>query len=182
MINATAMKAVVFAGIVALSPLGPAFPQDASFPCKVLLCGQANWPAIRYCVPIMQQATWMAMLGIAVGVCAEAMQGARNNQNNSGAGQRPASGLAGPNSNGGFGNSATCPLGAVPVSQSIGGYIIDARGSLCGTPTSSQVQSDIAAQCGGFTDGTCATVWNAGTLTITNPASAIGSAGGTAGK
>jgi len=181
MINVYPLKAVVIAGIMALSPVGPAFPQDASFPCKVLLCGQANWPAIRYCVPIMQQAMWMATLGIAVGVCAEAMQGAEN-QDNSGGGEKQAFGMRGPNSNGGFGNSPICPLGAVPVSQSIGGYIIDARGSLCGTPTSSQVQSDIAAQCGGFTDGTCATVWNAGTLTITNPASAIGSAGGTAGK
>lgn len=182
MINVYPLKAVVFAGIMALSPVGPALAQDASFPCKVLLCGQANWPTIRYCVPIMQQAMWMATLGIAVGVCAEALQGTQNNQNNSEGVQNPASGLAGPNSNGGFGNSATCPLGAVPVSQSIGGYIINASGSLCGTPTSSQVQSDIAAQCGGFTDGTCATVWTAGTLTITNPASAIGSAGGTASK
>jgi hypothetical protein len=129
----------------------------------------------------MQQATWMAMLGIAVGVCAEAMQGAEN-QNNNGSEQQQASGLAGPNSKGGFGNSPTCPLGAVPVTESIGGHIINASGSLCGTPASSQVQSDIAAQCGGFTDGTCATVWKAGTLAITNPASAIGSAGGTAGK
>jgi hypothetical protein len=182
MIIAHPLKAVVFAGIVALSPVGPALGQDASFPCKVLLCGQANWPAIRYCVPIMQQATWMGLLGIAVGACAEALQGAQNHQNNSGGVQNPASGLAGPNTNGGFENPATCPLGAVPVSESIGGHIINASGSLCGTPTSSQVQSDIAAQCGGFTDGTCATVWTAGTLTITNPASAIGSAGGTASK
>lgn len=52
--------------------------QDASFPCKVLLCGAAtnpSWPAIPYCVPIMQQAIAMAALGVAVGVCAEALQG-----------------------------------------------------------------------------------------------------------
>ena len=67
-------------GALAMSPTRPAAAQDATFPCKVLLCSQANWPTIPYCVPIMQQAIWMQLLRVAVGICQQAVQQAQQNQ------------------------------------------------------------------------------------------------------
>lgn len=71
-------KIVRISAMIALSPLTPSQAQDASFPCKVLLCAAAtnpSWTQIPYCVPIMQQAIYMQAWGIAVGVCAEAQSG-----------------------------------------------------------------------------------------------------------
>lgn len=80
-----------------------ALAQDASFACKVLLCGAAtnpSWASIPYCVPIMQQALVMQAYGFAVGICAEAMQGANSNsQQNQNSGV-PANGLTTGPSNG----------------------------------------------------------------------------------
>ena len=76
---------------------GSAHAVDASFACKVLLCGASinpSWTAIPYCVPIMQQALAMQAMGIAVGLCAEAMNGAGDQSGQ----QNPANGsLLGPN-------------------------------------------------------------------------------------
>jgi len=69
-----ARAAGIFA-IIPLNQINPLYAQDASFPCKVLLCTAAtspSWTGIPYCVPIMQQAIYMQAWGIAVGVCAEA--------------------------------------------------------------------------------------------------------------
>jgi len=59
--------------VIALAPATPSQAQDATFPCKVLLCAAAtspSWTQIPYCVPIMQQAIFMQAWGIAVGACA----------------------------------------------------------------------------------------------------------------
>jgi len=61
--------------IILLNQINPLYAQDASFPCKVLLCAAAtspSWTGIPYCVPIMRQAIYMQAWGIAVGACAEA--------------------------------------------------------------------------------------------------------------
>lgn len=63
--------------MIALNQISSSKAQDASFPCKVLLCAAAtnpSWAAIPYCVPIMQQALYMQAWGIAVGVCAAAQR------------------------------------------------------------------------------------------------------------
>lgn len=68
-----------FSAIILLNQTNPLHAQDASFPCKVLLCAAAtspSWAGIPYCVPIMQQAIYMQAWGIAVGVCAEAQSSA----------------------------------------------------------------------------------------------------------
>ena len=149
-------------GALAISPTPPAAAQDASFPCKVLLCSQANWPTIPYCVPIMQQAIWMQLLRVAVGICQQAVQQAQQNQSN------PQSPLAA-NAPSGLANTISCPSGAFPVSQANGGYTINTNGSMCGTPTSPAVQAVVASQCLAYTDGTCAVVFKPADLTITNP-------------
>ena len=72
-------KVVAGSAVVALGPATPSQAQDASFPCKVLLCAAAanpSWTQIPYCVPIMQQAIYLQAWGIAVGVCGEARGGA----------------------------------------------------------------------------------------------------------
>jgi hypothetical protein len=64
-----------FLAIILLNQINLLHAQDASFPCKVLLCAAATnpaWTGIPYCVPIMQQAIYMQAWGIAVGACAEA--------------------------------------------------------------------------------------------------------------
>ncbi len=51
-----------FSAIILLNQINPLHRQDASFPCKVLLCAAAtnpSWTGIPYCVPIMQQAIYM---------------------------------------------------------------------------------------------------------------------------
>ncbi len=152
---------LVLAGL-AMSPLQPAAAQDATFPCKVLLCSQANWPTIPYCVPIMQQAIWMQLLRVAVGICQQAAQQAAQNQST------PQSPLAA-NAPNGLTNAISCPSGAFPVSQTNGGYTINSGGSMCGAPTSPAVQTVVASQCIAYTDGTCAVVFKPADLTITNP-------------
>jgi len=71
-------EVVAVSAVLAIGPVTPSQAQDASFPCKVLLCAAAvnpSWMQIPYCVPIMQQAIYLQAWGIAVGVCAEAQGG-----------------------------------------------------------------------------------------------------------
>ena len=82
MIRRRRLGTLLVLGALAISPTRPAAAQDASFPCKVLLCSQANWPTIPYCVPIMKQAIWMQLLRVAVGICQQAVQQAQQNQSN----------------------------------------------------------------------------------------------------
>jgi hypothetical protein len=159
----------VLAGL-AMSPLQPGAAQDATFPCKVLLCSQANWTTIRYCVPIMQQAIWMQLLPVAVGICQQAVQQAQQNQS------IPQSPLAA-NAPSGLTNTISCPSGAFAVSQTNGGYTINTSGSMCGAPTSPAVQAVVASQCLAYTDGTCAFLFKPADLTITNPLSPAQSGG-----
>jgi len=68
-------KVVGTSALIALATATPSQAQDASFPCKVLLCAAATsppWSQIPYCVPIMLQAIYMQAWGVAVGVCAQA--------------------------------------------------------------------------------------------------------------
>ena len=142
---------------LAVSPMSRSGAQDATFACKVLLCSQANWPTISYCVPIMNQAIWMQLLGVAVGICQQALT--QNQQQQSGLGATQTAIM----------NPISCPSGSFPVSQATGGYTISAAGSMCGTPTSSAVQGVVASQCSTYTDGTCSVLFGPGDLTITNP-------------
>ena len=153
---------LLVSGALAISPTRPAAAQDASFPCKVLLCSQANWPTIPYCVPIMKQAIWMQLLRVAVGICQQAVQQVQQNQSNPQL-------LAVANAPNGLTNAISCSSGAFPVSQTNGGYTINTSGSMCGAPTSPAVQSVVASQCLTYTDGTCAVVFKPTDLTITNP-------------
>ena len=139
--------------------------QDATFPCKVLLCSQVNWATIRYCGPIMQQAMWMQMLGVAVGICHQAIQQAQQQQPNQSAAQSPLV----PNTPNGATSSILCPSGSFPVSQAAGGYTINAAGSTCGAPTSATVQSIVTSQCLDYTDGTCSVLFRPGDLAIKDP-------------
>ena len=56
MIDRRRLATVLFSSALADFPPASGAAQDATFACKVLLCSQANWPTIPYCVPIMQQA------------------------------------------------------------------------------------------------------------------------------
>ena len=165
MIRRRRLETLLVLGALAMSPTRPAAAQDASFPCKVLLCSQANWPTIPYCVPIMKQAIWMQLLRVAVGICQQAVQQAQQNQNT------PQSPLAA-NAPSGLTNTISCPSGAFPVSQANGGYTINSNGTMCGVPTSLAVQGIVASQCLVYTDGTCGTVFKPADLTITNPLAA----------
>ena len=151
---------LVYSAVAAFSPASAA-AQDATFACKVLLCSQANWPTIPFCAPIMQQAMWMQMLGVAVGICQQALQ----QQPNQGAALLP---LAANTLNGAT-SPILCPNGSFPVSQATGGYTINSSGSMCGAPTSSAVQSVVASQCSTYTDGTCSVLFKPADLTITSP-------------
>jgi hypothetical protein len=170
MIRRRRLESLFVLAALAMPPLQPAAAQDATFPCKVLLCSQANWPTIPYCVPIMQQAIWMQLLRVAVGICQLAVQQAQQNQS------APQSPLAA-NTPNGLTNTISCPSGAFPVSQASGGYTINTSGSMCGAPTSPAVQAVIASQCLTYTDGTCATVFKPADLTITNPQGPVPSGG-----
>jgi hypothetical protein len=172
MIRRRRLETLIVLGALAMSPTRPAAAQDASFPCKVLLCSQANWPTIPYCVPIMKQAIWMQLLRVAVGICQRAVQQAQQNQSN------PQS-LPVANAPSGLANTFSCPSGAFPVSQTNGGYTINTSGSMCGAPTSTAVQAVVASQCLAYTDGTCATVFKPADLTITNPLGSAQSGGAT---
>lgn len=89
-------KIVIAASICSLIQPVMTHAQDASFACKVLLCGAAtnpSWSSIPYCVPIMQQALVMQAYGFAVGICAEAMQGANSNSQQNQSAGGPANGL-----------------------------------------------------------------------------------------
>jgi hypothetical protein len=165
MINKRRLATVLVSSGLAVSSPGLAGAQDATFACKVLLCGQANWPTIPYCVPIMQQALWMQMLGVAVGICQQAIQQAQQQQPAQNAAQSP---LATNTSNGST-SSLLCPSGSFPVSQATGGYTINSAGSMCGMPTSAAVRSVVASQCSSYTDGTCSVLFSPADLTITNP-------------
>ena len=165
MITKRRLATVLVSSALAAFPPASAAAQDATFPCKVLLCSQANWPTIPYCVPIMQQAMWMQMLGVAVGICQQAIQQAQQQQPNQSAAQ---SALAA-NTPSGATNPISCPSGSFPVSQAAGGYTINSAGSMCGAPTSAAVQSVVASQCLDYTDGTCSVLFRPGDLTITNP-------------
>jgi hypothetical protein len=165
MINKRRLAIVIFSSALAAFPPGSAVAQDATFPCKVLLCSQANWPTIPYCVPIMQQANWMQLLGVAVGICQQAIQQAQQQQQNQNQTKSP---LAANTSNGAA-SPIFCPGGSFPVSQSTDGYTINSAGSMCGAPTSSAVQNVVASQCSTYTDGTCSVIFKPADLTITNP-------------
>jgi len=153
-----------YSALAAFSPASAA-AQDATFPCKVLLCSQVNWPMIRYCGPIMQQAMWMQMLGVAVGICQQAIQQAQQQPPNQSAAQ---SALVA-NTPSGATNPISCPSGSFPVSQVAGGYTINSAGSICGAPTSAAVQSVVTSQCLDYTDGTCPVLFRPGDLTIKDP-------------
>ena len=154
---------LVYSAVAAFSPASAA-AQDATFACKVLLCSQANWPTIPFCAPIMQQAMWMQMLGVAVGICQQAIQHAQQQQPNQRAAQSP---LA-PNTSNGATSPIFCPSGSFPVSQAAGGYTIYSAGSMCGAPTSAAVRSVVASQCLDYTDGTCSVLFRPGDLLTTN--------------
>ena len=172
MIRRRRLRTFLVLGALAMSPTWPAAAQDVSFPCKVLLCSQANWPTILYCVPIMKQAIWMQLLHVAIGICQQAVQQAQQNQSNP---QSPpvANAPSGPT------NTISCPSGAFPVSQANGGYTINLGGSMCGAPTSPAVQTVAAFQCLAYTDVTCAFLFKPADLTITNPVGPAQSGGAT---
>ena len=174
MIRRRRLETLLVLAALAMSLTRPGAAQDATFPCKVLLCSQANWPTIPYCVPIMQQAIWMHLLRVAVGICQQAVQQVLQNQS------IPPSPLAA-NAPSGPTNTISCPSGAFPVSQTNGGYTINSNGSLCGAPTSPAVQAVVASQCLAYTDGTCAFLFKPADLTITNPLGPAQS-GGAAGQ
>ncbi len=165
MIDRRCLATVLFSSALAVLPPASGAAQDATFACKVLLCSQANWPTIPYCVPIMQHAMWMQMLRVAVGICQQAIGQAQQQQPNQGTALLP---LAANTSNGAT-SPILCPSGAFPVSQATGGYTIHSSGSLCGAPTSSALQSVVASQCSTYTDGTCSVLFKPADLTITNP-------------
>jgi hypothetical protein len=174
MIRRRRLGTLLVLGALAMPPTRPTAAQDATFPCKVLLCSQANWPTIPYCVPIMQQAIWMQLLRVAVGICQQAVQQVQQNQNT------PQSPLAA-NAPSGLTNTISCPSGAFPVSQTNRGYTINTNGFMCGAPTSPAVQAIVASQCLAYTDGTCAAVFRPADLTITNPLG-LAQSGGAAGQ
>jgi len=165
MINKRRLATVLCSSALAAFPPASGAAQDATFACKVLLCSQANWPTILYCVPIMQQANWMQLLGVAVGICQQAIQQAQQQQQNQNQSQLP---LAANTSNGAT-SPILCPSGAFPVSRATGGYTINSAGSMCGAPTSSAAQNVVASQCSTYSDGTCAVIFKPADLTITNP-------------
>jgi len=136
MSKANSWKVIVFALVASLGLGFPAFAQDASFACKALLCGQADWPKISYCVPIMQQAMWLNYLGIGVGVCAEAAQDKQNQQSGSGGA-----------------NPANCPSGTIPLSAASGGYVVDAGGPFCGTPLTTEAKAALSGCAMGVSTG-----------------------------
>jgi hypothetical protein len=165
MINKRRLATVLFSSALAALPPASAAAQDAAFPCKVLLCGQANWRTIPYCVPIMRQALWMQLAGVAIEICQQAIRQAQQKQLNQSAAQ---STLAANTS-----NEATSPIsrpnGSFPVSRVIGGYTINSAGSACGAHTSSAVESIIAVQCLDYTDVACSVLFKSADLTIINP-------------
>ena len=165
MINKRRLATVLCFSALAAFPPASGAAQDATFACKVLLCSQASWPTIPYCVPIMQQANWMQLLGVAVGICQQAIQPAQQQQQTQSQTQPP---LAANTSNVAT-NTILCPSGSFPVFQATGGYTINSAGSMCGAPTSSAVQNVIASQCSTYTDGNCAVIFKPADLTITNP-------------
>jgi hypothetical protein len=165
MINKRRLATVLCSSALAAFPPASGAAQDATFACKVLLCSQANWPTILYCVPIMQQANWMQLLGVAVGICQQAIQQAQQQQQNQNQSQLP---LAANTSNGAT-SPILCPSGAFPVSRATGGYTINSAGSMCGAPTSSAAQNVVASQCSTYSDGTCSVLFKPADLTITNP-------------
>jgi hypothetical protein len=165
MITKRRLVTILVSSALAAFPPASAAAQDATFPCKVLLCSQANWPTIPYCGPIMQQAMWMQLLGVAVGACPQAIQQAQQQQRNQNQTQSP---LAANTPNGAT-SPIPCPSGSFPVSQINGGYTIISAGSMCGAPTSAAVQSVVASQCLDYTDGTCSILFGPGDLAITNP-------------
>ena len=150
---------LVYSAVAAFSPASAA-AQDATFACKVLLCSQANWPTIPFCAPIMQQAMWMQMLGVAVGICQQALQQQPN--------QSAAQSALVANTPSGATNPISCPSGSFPVSQAAGEYTINSAGSMCGAPTSAAVRSVVASQCLDYTDGTCPVRFRPGDLITTN--------------
>jgi hypothetical protein len=121
----------------------------------------------------MQQAIWMQLLRVAVGICQQVQQAAQNQSNP----QSPPV----PNAPSGLANTISCPSGAFPVSQANGGYTINSGGSMCGAPTSPAVQAVVASQCLAYTDGTCAFLFKPADLTITNPLG-LAQNGGAAGQ
>jgi hypothetical protein len=165
MINERRLAIVFFSSVLAAIPPAPSAAQDATFPCKVLLCGQTNLPTIPYCVPIMQQAIWMQMLGVAVGICQQAIGQARQPAQNQSAARSP---LAANSSNTST-NPILCPSEPFPVSQTAGGYTINTGGSMCGTPLSPAVQNVIAFKCSNYTDETCSVLFTPADLKVTNP-------------
>jgi hypothetical protein len=165
MIDRPRLATVLFSSALAVLPPASGAAQDATFACKVLLCSQANWPTIPYCVPIMQQALWMQLLRVAVGICQQAIGQAQQQQPNQGAALLP---LAANTSNG-VTSPILCPNGSFPVSRATGGYTINSAGSMCGAPTSSAVKGVVASQCSTYTDGTCSVLFKPADLTITNP-------------
>src|SRR5271165_6781521 len=113
----------------------------------------------------MQQAMWMQTLGVAVGICQQAIQQAQQEQQNQSA---PQSALAA-NTSSGATNPISCPSWSFPVSQNAGRSTINSVGSMCGAPSSLAVQKLVASQCLDYTDGTCSVFFKPADLTITNP-------------
>jgi hypothetical protein len=165
MINKCRLKIDSYISAVDYALPGSAAAQYATFPCKVLLCSQANWPTISHCVPNIQQASLIKTLGILVEICRQAIQQAQQQQLKQSAAQSP---LAVNTSNGAT-SLISCPNGSFPVSQVTGGYTINSAGSTCGADTSSAVESIIAVQCVDYTDVACSVLFKSADLTIINP-------------
>ena len=163
MIRRRRLGTLLVLGALAMSPTRPAAAQDASFPCKVLLCSQANWPTIPYCVPIMQQAIWMQLLRVAVGICQQAVQQAQQNQSN-------------PQSPPGCQCAKWTYKHDLMPEWSFSGFSGEWRiynkykMALCaGRPPRRRCRPIVASQCLAYTDGTCAFLFKPADLTITNP-------------
>jgi hypothetical protein len=107
----------------------------------------------------------MQLLGVAVGICQQAVQQAQQQRPNQSQTQPPPAA----NTSNGVTGAILCPSGSFPVSQATGGYTINSAGSMCGAPTSSAVQNVVAFQCSTYTDGTCALIFKPADLIITNP-------------
>lgn len=105
---------VAMAAALCVGQLRDGQAQDASFGCKVLLCAAASapgWPAIPYCVPVMQTLFRQLARGKGWPSCPEANAG--------GVGYDP---------------YLNCPAGLSPVfaDENVGGVLVaNASGNLC---------------------------------------------------
>lgn len=168
MISAKTVRAIVLMGVVAAFPVAPAAARDASFPCKVLLCGLANWAAIPYCAPIMQQAMWLNYLRISVGICTEAGQNTHQNHNDSSGWPTDNGARQAGNPGAGSAPLANCPSGSVPMTMTNGRYSVDFGGALCGKPLTSEARTDLAG-CANSALPLCSKIFTAKDVAVNQP-------------